>query len=72
MLKRGELVRLTFAGRTVAAFVAMASENGRSIFLMFDATVGGYVGGMPLMWDGQTFRDFGGQVARLKLERCVN
>jgi len=57
MLKRGETVRLTFAGRTVDAFVALASPNGRSLFLMFDAVVGGYVGGLPLLWDGAAFRE---------------
>jgi hypothetical protein len=57
MFARGDLVRLTFAGRTVDAFVAIASENGASLGLMFEANLGGYLGFMPLLWDGDTYRE---------------
>jgi hypothetical protein len=70
LLTTGARARVTFAGRTVEATVALASPNGRSLFLTFDAMLGGYVGGMPLLWDGAHFRELGreGRVAQLELE----
>lgn len=47
ILKRGDHVRVTASNRSVVAMVTMASPNGRSIILMFDAVLGGWVGAMP-------------------------
>jgi hypothetical protein len=47
-LRRGDFVRLTTdTGRVVEAMVTIASPNGRSIVVMFDAMIGGWAGMMP-------------------------
>lgn len=56
--KTGELLKVTFKGRTVRAKVTLASPNGRSLFLEFEALLGGYAGAMPLLADEDgVFRD---------------
>ena len=57
--KTGEPTRITYEGRTVAGRVILASGNGRSLMLEFEALLGGYAGTMPVLWDdtGATFRD---------------
>lgn len=47
-LKRGDFVRATYAGKTVDAMVTLVSPNGKSVFIMFDAMLGGHVGAMPI------------------------
>lgn len=49
---RGMFVHVTFDGRTITAMVTLASDNGSSLVIMFDAVLGGYVGMMPLRWSG--------------------
>lgn len=46
---RGEMVRVTYLGRTVEAEIILASSNGRSLMLQFDAILGNYVGMMPVL-----------------------
>jgi hypothetical protein len=57
--KTGERVEIAFDGRVVFGTVMLASTNGRSIMLGFEALVGGYVGMMPIMWcdADEEFRD---------------
>ena len=51
-LARGAFVVVTTdTGREVEAMVTMASPNGRSIILMFDAMIGGWAGLMPAFQD---------------------
>jgi hypothetical protein len=51
-LQRGEFVQITTdTGRTVAAMVGLASPNGRSIILLFDAMIGGWAGQLPAFLD---------------------
>lgn len=50
LVSTGETVELTAVGRTLNARVVIASGNGRSVFLEFDAMIDGHAGGMPLMW----------------------
>lgn len=47
-LKRGMFVRATCGDRTVTAMVTLASPNGRSIVLAFEAILDGHAGFMPL------------------------
>lgn len=48
-LGRGDFVVLTTdTGRRVEAMVVLASPNGRSLMLMFDAMIGGWLGQMPI------------------------
>ena len=47
--RTGERVRVTFRFRTVEAVVLLASQNGRSLALGFEAILGGYVGMMPVL-----------------------
>ena len=54
---KGETVRVTFAGKTVDAVVILASSNGVSLALEFDAMLGGYVMTMPVLWTGEEFAD---------------
>jgi len=49
--KTGEAVRITYEGRTVEGTVLLASRNGTSLFLEFDALLGGYAGRMPVSVD---------------------
>lgn len=49
--RTGDEVSITYGDRTVDGRVELASQNGRSIFLCFDALLGGHAGGMPAMWD---------------------
>lgn len=57
----GQTVTLTCAGCTVPAEIALASSNGRSLMLRFDAALGHrglYMGMMPvLMGDDGVFYD---------------
>ncbi len=50
-LKAGDKVLLTCNGRTVPAMVQMASSNGRSIFLSFEAMLVGWVAQMAVLWE---------------------
>jgi len=50
----GEQVRITYEGRPVDGEVELASPNGRSLAVRFDAVLGGYVGMMPALWDEQS------------------
>jgi len=50
-MKTGDQVTLTVGGHTVTATVMLASQNGRSLFLSFEAVVAGHVGGMPVLQD---------------------
>ena len=56
-LKSGDRARVTFESRTVDAVVFFASENGRSLFIVFEAILGGYVGEMPVLWKDGSFYD---------------
>jgi hypothetical protein len=49
--KTGERCRITFHGKTVDGFVALASESGRSLAITFDALLGGYAGSICLNWE---------------------
>lgn len=66
IFKTGEKCRVTYAGRTVDAVVRLASPNGRSLFLEFEAMLGGFVGAMPVLFDDGEFRPLmGGGVAKV-------
>lgn len=55
----GDQVTITWAdGRVVPAAVILASGNGRSVVLEFEAILDGYVGQMPVLLDelGNGFR----------------
>lgn len=49
--KKGDRVGITYLGRTVTGRVELASENGISVCLVFDALLGGYAGRMPVLWN---------------------
>ncbi len=49
--KQGDRVRITYKGRMVPGVVFLASDNGFSLMLSFQAMLGGYVGTMPVLWD---------------------
>lgn len=56
--KTGDRVRITYGQLTVLGTVLLASTNGRSLFLSFEALLGGYVGQMPILMDEDgVFRD---------------
>lgn len=57
----GALVRVTYRQRTVDATVLLASGNGKSLMLSFEALLGGYAGMMPVLWDDDA-REFRGLV----------
>lgn len=49
-LHKGDAVVITYDGRTVDGEVLMASGNGMSLVLGFDAMLGGHLGVMPVFW----------------------
>src|SRR5579859_1108556 len=51
----GDRVRIRYAGRQVDGQVKLASSNGRSLFLEFEALLGGYAGGMPVIEEAGRF-----------------
>lgn len=56
-LKRGDWVRIECDGRTLPAMVLLASSNGKSLLLSFDAILDGHVGTMPVLQvDDGTYR----------------
>lgn len=56
-LSAGDWVQVIFAGRTVDAVILLASDNGVSLMLYFDALLGGYLGQMPVLWEDGEYRD---------------
>lgn len=54
--KTGERCRLTYGSRTVDAKGVLASPNGRSLFLEFDAILGVHAGSMPVLYEAGAFR----------------
>jgi hypothetical protein len=57
-------------GRTLPGFVVMASPNGVSLMIAFEAMLDGHVGMMPVMWDADlgAFRSIVTQIA-VKISR---
>ncbi|MBK3333534.1 hypothetical protein [Burkholderia pseudomallei] len=55
--KRGDWVHLECDGHTLPAMVLLASANGKSLMLGFDAVIDGHVGTMPVLRsdDGMTY-----------------
>lgn len=57
IFRTGDAVRIRFDGREVDGRVRLASSNGRSLALEFEAILGGWVGMMPVAWHDGGFRD---------------
>jgi hypothetical protein len=53
----GEIVRVTFQGKSVAGEVLLASDNGLSLALLLQAHLEGYSRLMPVMWLEDHFVD---------------
>lgn len=51
MIRTGDTVMLTCEGRSVVARVVLASANGVSLFLQFEAILHGHAGSMPVLRD---------------------
>ena len=49
--KTGEELRVKCEGRTVNAHVILASRNGGSLAIGFEAILAGHAGMMPLLWN---------------------
>lgn len=54
-LQRGDFVMVDSGADVFDAMVTLASPNGRSVMLMFDGIIGGFVGALPALLhdDGQ-------------------
>lgn len=52
--EKGDSVQIEHEGRTVDGTITLASPNGKSLILAFEAMLGGHVGQMPV-----TMRDDG-------------
>jgi hypothetical protein len=69
-LKKGDQVKLTYEGHTVHGTLVLASPNSLSLFVSFEAILGGHVGGMALFKesDGEPYRSLhSGLVASVEL-----
>jgi hypothetical protein len=55
-MKTGDPIWIDYEGRTVEGTVMMASENGRSLMLGFEAMLGGHVGMMPVLLQDGVYR----------------
>lgn len=66
--QRGDHVWLTAEDRTVEAMVILASDNGRSLMLAFDALLHGHLGMMPVsrLDDGKYVTLFGGYALQIE------
>lgn len=53
VLKRDDLVTATYQGKTVDAVVQLASPNGKSLIIRFEAMLGGHLGVMPVLQDDE-------------------
>jgi hypothetical protein len=53
----GELVRITFHGKTVSGEVLLASDNGLSLALLLQGHLEGYSKLMPVLWLEDHFVD---------------
>jgi len=67
--KTGERCRIRFNDQTVLGTITLASTNGRSLMLSFEALLfspsgGAFAGHMPVLWEGDCFRDL------IERERC--
>lgn len=49
--KTGDRVIIDYDGAAYSGKVLLASPNGKSLFLEFDAMIAGYVGEMPVLLD---------------------
>jgi hypothetical protein len=56
-LQVGDAVRVIYQGRHVAATILIASANGKSLMLEFDAMLGGFVRTMPVSWHDDHYED---------------
>jgi hypothetical protein len=57
-LRTGDPVTIGYDGRTVPGVVKLASPNGQSLMLEFEAVLRGHLGMMPVLGDGAGgFRD---------------
>ena len=60
-MRTGQRVTITYDGRTLDGLVVLASGNGRSLMLSFEGILGGWVGMMPVLADGDgVFRPLNG------------
>jgi hypothetical protein len=56
-LRTGSHVLICYKGREIEGTVRMVSDNQKSIALVFDGMLGGYIGMMPALDNGDGFRD---------------
>lgn len=59
IFKRGDFVRITADDRTVDGMVTLASPNGVSLVIQYEAILRGYAGAMPLFFFDGEFRTLG-------------
>lgn len=58
LFAEGDAITISAEGRTLQGRIIMASPNGKSLVIGFDAMIGGYVGMMPVSHeDGDRYRD---------------
>jgi hypothetical protein len=55
-MKTGDPVWIGCDDRTVEGIIALASENGVSLMLQFEAILGGHVGTMPVVLEDGVYR----------------
>jgi len=57
IFRQNDEVMIGREGIHVIGHVTLASSNGLSLMLCFQAMLGGYVGMMPVLFEGGEFRD---------------
>lgn len=71
IFERGEFVEITAGDKSVDGMVTLASENGKSLIVMFDGMLDGHLGVMPILLteEGKYAALLTGQI--VKLERKI-
>lgn len=68
-LKRGDFARLTQGDSSIVGMVVLASGNHKSLMIMFDGMLGGWLGMVPLSWYEDRYIDMRGVTVEIGEEK---
>lgn len=65
-LKQGDRIEIRCDGRCLEGMVIFGSENGLSLMIGYEAILRGFVGMMPVSWEGGRWMDLGGKELEIR------